>query len=404
MTYIASYDAWRKRGTYNGHKYSFESKDPKVVMAKIKAFEEYVDSGAYDPTKLDGGMTVFEYVQRWYPPRVSDLEPKSEETFGNVVNNHILPHFGNMRINEVKPLNIDEFFLVLKRKSTSLRRKALYILRDIFDSAVENDAITKTPVPKKKKAGGVKAKKKKPLTDAEIMELVAAVKGTRVELFVLLCLCCGLRREETLGLLWSNVYLDVPHPFLTVCNKVTLESNGGSTFSPYLKSEAAYRNIPIPPYLAERLRCRRGEYDSVFVVPSVTTGSEMTQSAFARLWDIVSGYKRKDAAKRDENGKIVKDKNGKTVKEEKWYPGVVNFHVTPHLLRHTYITILCASGMDIKKIQYLAGHERAQLTLDIYTEVRANTPEELAPYTNNIFGGLTTNGDAGLDMKQIAIV
>ena len=74
------------------------------------------------------------------------------------------------------------------------------------------------------------------------------------------------------------------------------------------------------------------------------------------------------------------------------------------MLRHTYITILCASGMDIKKIQYLAGHERAQLTLDIYAEVRANTPEELAPYTNNIFGGLTANGDAGPGMQQIAMV
>ena len=34
----------------------------------------------------------------------------------------------------------------------------------------------------------------------------------------------------------------------------------------------------------------------------------------------------------------------------------LDFHVTPHQLRHTYITRLFESGLDIKEIQYLAGH------------------------------------------------
>ena len=81
----------------------------------------------------------------------------------------------------------------------------------------------------------------------------------------------------------------------------------------------------------------------------------MTESAFRRMWDI---------AKK-----------------------AVPFHVHPHQLRHTYITELCAAGIDIKKIQYLAGHEDVTMTLRIYTHVRENTPEELYNTVQNIFSG-----------------
>ena len=36
----------------------------------------------------------------------------------------------------------------------------------------------------------------------------------------------------------------------------------------------------------------------------------------------------------------------------------LDFDVTPHLLRHTYITNLLYAGVDPKTVQYLAGHEK----------------------------------------------
>ena len=45
----------------------------------------------------------------------------------------------------------------------------------------------------------------------------------------------------------------------------------------------------------------------------------------------------------------------------------LDFHVTPHQLRHTYITRLFESGLDIKEIQYLAGHSTIDMTLRVYT-------------------------------------
>ena len=65
----------------------------------------------------------------------------------------------------------------------------------------------------------------------------------------------------------------------------------------------------------------------------------------------------------------------------------LNFKVHPHLLRHTYITRLCESGMDIKKIQYLAGHSDIKMTLNVYSHVVGNSPKELIGAVENAFSG-----------------
>lgn len=55
----------------------------------------------------------------------------------------------------------------------------------------------------------------------------------------------------------------------------------------------------------------------------------------------------------------------------------LDFEVTPHQLRHTYITNLIHAGVDPKTVQYLAGHENSKITMDIYAKVKYNKPEEL---------------------------
>ena len=60
----------------------------------------------------------------------------------------------------------------------------------------------------------------------------------------------------------------------------------------------------------------------------------------------------------------------------------LDFHVTPHQLRHTYITNLLYMGVDPKTVQYLAGHKNSKTTMDIYAKIKYNKPEELLPVIN----------------------
>ena len=55
----------------------------------------------------------------------------------------------------------------------------------------------------------------------------------------------------------------------------------------------------------------------------------------------------------------------------------LDFEVTPHQLRHTYITNLIHASVDPKTVQYLAGHESSKITMDIYAKVKYNRPDDL---------------------------
>ena len=63
----------------------------------------------------------------------------------------------------------------------------------------------------------------------------------------------------------------------------------------------------------------------------------------------------------------------------------LDFKVTPHQLRHTYITNLIHAGVDPKTVQYLAGHKNSKITMDVYAKVKYNRPEELADILDDIF-------------------
>ena len=63
----------------------------------------------------------------------------------------------------------------------------------------------------------------------------------------------------------------------------------------------------------------------------------------------------------------------------------IDFPVTPHILRHTYVTRLILGGVDLKRVQYLAGHADAKITLEIYTSLMGHRPEDLIGDVEAIF-------------------
>ena len=80
--------------------------------------------------------------------------------------------------------------------------------------------------------------------------------------------------------------------------------------------------------------------------------------------------------------KTVHIEPGESPQNHNWLVCSIDFKVTPHLLRHTYITNLIYAGVDPKTVQYLAGHENSKMTMDIYAKVKYNKPEELSSVIN----------------------
>ena len=330
---------------------------------------------AYNPT-------VAEHAAKWFRLNTADLSPARVADYRNAINNHIAPVIATKRMKEVTLDDGREIMARLAGKSDSLHANVACVLRKMFQEAEDTAVIVKSPF-HRLKAGGKKAQEKMPLSDAQAAQLMAAVHGTAVEPFVALGLYAGLRKEEILGLRWANVHLSGPAPYLSVRERVVYVG-GQAVHEAELKSKAARRSIPMPTPLLECLRSYRIRCPHEFVICN-PAGGPRSEASFRRLWQMVTNRTVGEGEKMGD-----KVRNHRVVKS-------LDFHVSPHILRHTYITNLCKSGMNIKTIQYLAGHATAALTLSIYIHAVNNTPEELAEDVNRAFGVLEKDTKSDTD-------
>lgn len=154
-----------------------------------------------------------------------------------------------------------------------------------------------------------------------------------------------------------------------------------------LKTKDAHRNIPLPVCLADCLKETKANSQSEYVVTN-RDGDPLSYTQFKRLWQyIVTRTVKERFYYRYEDGKRVKHTVTPVLGEKAAHNGKViyslDFEVTPHQLRHTYITNLLYAGVDPKTVQYLAGHENSKTTMDIYARVKYNKPEELFEVVND---------------------
>ena len=162
------------------------------------------------------------------------------------------------------------------------------------------------------------------------------------------------------------------------------------------------RDLPVPdaPQIAilELSLVFGGSVNKSTWVVANSQGGPLSQSQFKNLWNAVrnrtAGVR---TYKKYVNGQLVtrtitSEVGQKSAHHRHYY--TIDFKVTPHILRHTYITNLLLSGMDIKSVQYLAGHKKSKITLDIYAHLIYNRPEDIIHVVNAAFASHPT-GEEG---------
>ena len=289
-------------------------------------------------------------------------------------------------------VSLDDIQIALvpvSKKSASVYKSVINLYKSIFRAAKQSRIITADPtIYLTAKGGGVPQKDKVALTDEQAARLLEAVQGLQTYVFVMLGLYAGLRREEILALKWDSVYLNASAPYLTVRRAWHTENNRPVILDE-LKTKAAERNIPLPDCLMECLKEAKENSTSEYVI-SNKDGEPLSYTQFKRLWQyIVTRTAKERSYYRYEDGKRVKHTITPVLGEKAAHNGKViyslDFDVTPHQLRHTYITNLIHSSVDPKTVQYLAGHESSKITMDIYAKVKYNRPDELVRTMENAF-------------------
>lgn len=368
--------------------------DGKLVALYARTPEELYDKELEALEQIDNATfrrkspTVAEYCEKWLLMQSVHIRATTLTDYTSKIQRHIIKELGQKRMADVTLDDIQLALVPVSQKSASVYKSVVILYKSIFRAAKESHVIDENPTIYLDSKGGVPQEERQALTDEQAERLLDAIRGLPPYVFVMIGLYAGLRREEILALQWDSVYLDTDTPYLTVRRAWHTEHNRPVILTE-LKTKAAERNIPLPVCLAECLKAAKAISTSDYVVAN-RDGEPLSYTQFKRLWQyIVTRTVKERSYYRYEDGKRIKHTVTPVLGEKAAHNGRVvyslDFEVTPHQLRHTYITNLIHSSVGPKTVQYLAGHESSKITMDIYAKVKYNRPDQLVRTMGSAF-------------------
>ena len=273
------------------------------------------------------------------------------------------------------------------------------IASGIMEMCVENRVVEYNPfraaeIPERKKADNGR----RALTKEER----SWIEDTphRAQTAAMIMMYAGLRRGELIPLLWSDI--DLKAGTISV-NKSVEMIDGHPSIKPGGKTESAVRVVYIPQKLIDYLSGIKR--DSLLVV-HMENGAMFTSNAWRSMW---STYIKDLNLKYADFGKIVV--NGKPMErpKSKCKRGGVPILIpqfTAHWLRHTFITMMYLSGVDVLTAAAQAGHSDPKITMEIYThldaEYKQRTMEKLDYYIIHGCQMGVKNADKATDRAKIS--
>lgn len=361
----------------------------RTMVERDEKVSAYLNSITVDQTVPPDQLYFFEYATGWYRRREPHMSDRMRKMYKHEINKVICPVIGQKLIREVTSDDLLAVMATRGKMARSTQQKTVLVLKQIFDDALEAGVIEKLPT-RRLKASGKASPRKRALTEVQQRTLLEAVKGLSVEPCVMLGLYTGLRREEICGLRWDCVELTGDAPHLTVRRACRWPNNGQAEVTEILKTSAAARSVPIPSPLLTYLQDLKAKQEARLQelekkeqgsAPDIRTlyvycrddGGALSSTSFRRRWETI---KYRSTASGRALGTKVRNKK---------YSITLDVYPTPHILRHTYITRLILGGMDLKRVQYLAGHADPKVTLQIYTDLMGHQPEDLIADVNAIF-------------------
>ena len=326
----------------------------KNVLGKTQAeVKEKLKKAIEENVGIDYGRaktyTVGSWLEVWMEnyARVK-LRPSTFKTSQGFLKNHIKPQIGSIQLADLTSLDLQRFYKHLldggrvdrieaKKKPKGLAPKTVRNIHQMIGSAynlaMEQKLVTRNPtqgcaLPK------VEHKEMKTLTADQLSAFFQEARDSGVYELYYLDLATGLRRDELLGLKWTDVDFDRR---VVKVQRAISRQNGKVVEAP-LKTKNAYRTLPLSADAISVLtHQRRKTGSSEWVFPSPSGGPMSPNSVLHMLQRVLkrAGLPR------------------------------IRFHD----LRHTCATMLCRRKISLRDIQLWLGHSTYQTTADIYTHL-----------------------------------
>ena len=278
-------------------------------------------------------ITFDALAKRWYKGLVS-VRPSTKTDYDKALR-RIRPLLGSKIVSEVTRRDVDEMIGVLsERYAPSTVRKTLVIFKMVLRMGVDHDHLDKLPL------GGsrlslprTKKRQFEPLSPEQVKRLVESTLPEYWKPFVQFLITSGVRRSEAWGLRVQD--LDMKRGVVHIRGQLIK----GQIVD--LKTDAAYRDIPLPRQTLKALEAHLStlpESDLGLLFPTVTGKPVIPASWYARVW--------------------IPTRNR---------AGLPHFRM--HDCRHHVASVYLSQGRSITYVQRLLGHSNPSTLLSIYSWV-----------------------------------
>lgn len=379
-----------------GYEYRWTSADGKrhsiyaPTLEQLREMEEQIIVDKHDGIKANvKALTVNDCFKLWKELK----RGVKDSTFQNYVYMYemfVMPTFGKKRVVQVQRSDIKRFYNGLvdqKVLKISTVDNIHNVLHQVFQVAVDDNYIRQNPTDRMLKelrvAHGHEIEKRKALTLAQQELFFNYMKNTPryrhwYPVFYIMA-NTGMRVGELTGLRWQDV--DMENGMISV-NHTLVYYNHRDELGTYFsintpKTEAGCREIPMVAGVKEAFEMIR-EYQQDVGIQSKVRIDGYEDFIFVNK----DGNMQHHGTLNKAIKRICRDCNDQILLEQGIESNPVllpNFSC--HILRHTFATRLCESGVNIKVIQDVLGHVDVSTTMDIYVDVMNETKKrELANF------------------------
>jgi integrase len=318
--------------------------DRKLAQKLAKKFEEEI---ALNETILRNNRrvpTFAELAKTWIRVVVPAIcKPSTASDYRGILENHVLPTFGRMCVADITRLKVKEFLLQKVNKgfaaSTIIHMKN--VISGIFNAALDDGIIAINPAQRLGRLfrnTGFRIACE-PLTKAELSQLLKKFKEHYPAHYPLALTLArtGMRLGEAFALQWGDI--DFNKRFISVQRgfargKIEVPKNGKA------------RRIDMSQQLADVLQ--ELQYKRKL---------EVMKNCWGQMpgWVFVTG-----------KGTALNTANWRNRIFNKVLEKAGLRKIHPHVLRHTYASLLIQAGVSLAYIRDQLGHHSIKVTVDIY--------------------------------------
>lgn len=336
--------------------------------AKDRIIEYYIEGEGLEDDRLFG-----EYAVEWYRIRKEPfVSASTANNYRTVLNRHVLPAFGDRKLRAIRPVELQEFVNGFAGKSKSQIGNILSTLQGIFSAAKQDRLIRSNPAEDLCRPKAAAPAQKRALTEDERRRMVALFATHEYGLYLAVMYYTGMRPGEVRGLQWGDIDWDAN---LIHVQRDVDYADGGRAQVGSLKTAASDRYIPIAAPLRDLLAPRR-QAPMAFLFPGAD-GKPLAQVTAIRMWiHLMVALGLADPVPEDE--------------QTRYWPGDIRRQyrpqITPHIMRHNFITMCWEAGLDIMLTMKLVGHTDYETTRNIYTHLSRRHLDAAQDQLNAMFG------------------